>query len=92
MSSLTNLRLEPPLPSLDPTATPSSNGHVLVPGGGSNNDNGSATAPVLFTLENVQLLQPRGRFDLVFRKDGLTVTGKAGAAVFPWDNVRHIIR
>eukprot|EP00752_Nemacystus_decipiens_P015540 g13865.t1 len=73
------------------TATGSSqaciNGQALAPSSG----DGSA-APALLTLENVQLLQPRGRFDLVFRKDGLTVTGKAGAAVAAWDNVRHIIR
>ncbi|CAN0556821.1 unnamed protein product, partial [Ectocarpus sp. 8 AP-2014] len=43
-------------------------------------------------LENVQLLQPRGRFDLVFRESGVTIAGKAGDAVVAWDNVRHIIR
>ncbi|CAN0191945.1 unnamed protein product, partial [Laminaria digitata] len=30
--------------------------------------------PLLCTLEGVQLLHPRGRFNLEFRKSGVTVT------------------
>lgn len=52
----------------------------------------SWTAEALHTLSGVQLLQPRGRFDLQFRSVGITVTGKAGSASTSWDNVRHIIR
>ncbi|CAN0385677.1 unnamed protein product, partial [Ectocarpus sp. 12 AP-2014] len=55
--------------------------------------NGGATSsPPLLTLENVQLLQPRGRFDLVLSKGGITIAGKAGDVVASWENVRHIIR
>eukprot|EP00903_Cladosiphon_okamuranus_P018589 g17112.t1 len=87
--------------------TPPTSGHSLSPssdntnintntntnGSTSNSDNtSSSTAPVLLTLASVQLLQPRGRFDLLFREDGVTVTGKAGTVVVSWGNVRHIIR
>lgn len=48
--------------------------------------------PLLCTLEGVQLLHPRGRFNLEFRKSGVTVTGKAATLNIAWDNVRHIIR
>ncbi|CAB1112107.1 unnamed protein product [Ectocarpus sp. CCAP 1310/34] len=52
---------------------------------------GAPSSPPLLTLENVQLLQPRGRFDLVLRKGGVTIAGKAGDVFVSWQNVRHII-
>ncbi|CAN0374811.1 unnamed protein product, partial [Ectocarpus sp. 12 AP-2014] len=53
---------------------------------------GAPSSPPLLNLENVQLLQPRGRFDLIFRESCVTIAGKAGDAIVAWDNVRHIIR
>lgn len=58
----------------------------------SSSSNGSSDDPALLTLDNVQLLQPRGRFDLSFRKGGVSISGKAGAVDVSWANVRHVLR
>ncbi|CAM9951150.1 unnamed protein product [Pylaiella littoralis] len=75
-----------------PSGAPADSSTTPTPTPSSSSSSSSGGAPALLSLENVQLLQPRGRFNLVFRKGGVTITGKAGAVVVPWDNVRHIIR
>ena len=41
----------------------------------------------VFTLEQAQMLEPRGRFKVVLSVDGLTMTGKSGVLNLKWSDI-----
>lgn len=45
---------------------------------------------VLLKLENAQMIEPRGRFDVSIGEGGILLDGKTGSCFFTWASISHV--